>query len=218
LTVYFISGQAADEQLFENLALPSSILIKHVHWIEPLKKESLAEYCRRLSSQIDAKENFVLIGVSLGGIVAVELNKILSPKLTIIISSIATARERPFHFRLFNFFKLQKLMPAAFYKWYNPFVNWYFGAKTKRERELLRYYMHNTTSNYMKWATNEVLNWKSEERPAKLFHIHGRSDRIFLHQFTHADYKIRKGTHLMVHSRAEEISRILTEKLNTIPQ
>lgn len=218
MTAYFISGQAADEQLFENLVLPSSIAIKHVHWIEPLKNEPIGDYSKRLSKQINANESFVLIGVSLGGVVAVELNKILSPALTVIISSIATADERPPLFRFFNFFKLQKLIPSGFYKWYNPFVNWYFGARNKREKELLRYYMKNATKNYMKWATNEILNWRNKFRPAKLFHIHGTSDRIFLHRFTHADLKIKNGTHLMIHNRAEEISRILTEKLDAIPQ
>jgi len=217
LTVYFISGQAADEQLFENIVLPSSILIKHVRWIEPLKKEPLAEYSKRLAKQIDASEDFALLGVSLGGVVAVELNKILSPRLTIIISSIATAKQLPPHFRFFNFIKLQKIVPSRLYKWYNPFVNWYFGARTKREKELLRYYMKNVTKHYMRWANNEVLNWKNEERPVHLCHIHGTSDRIFPHQFIHADYKIKKGSHLMVHNRAAEISRILTEKLNSIP-
>jgi hypothetical protein len=218
LTVYFISGQAADEQLFENLTMPSSIQIKHVHWIEPLKNESLADYTKRLSQQINPTESFALVGVSLGGIVAVELNKILSPRLTVIISSIATLKERPAHFRFFNFFKLQKMIPGRFYKWYNPFVNWYFGAETKREKELLRYYMNNATANYMKWATNEVVNWKNEDRPANLFHIHGSSDKIFLHRFANPDHTIEKAGHLMVHNRAEEISRILAEQLNRITQ
>jgi len=37
LTAYLISGQAADRRLFENLILPASITVKHIHWIEPLK-------------------------------------------------------------------------------------------------------------------------------------------------------------------------------------
>lgn len=89
MTVYFVSGQAADETLFENLTLPSHFAIKHVHWIEPLKKEPFADYVERLAQQINANESFALVGVSLGGMVAIELNKILQPKLTIIIYSIA---------------------------------------------------------------------------------------------------------------------------------
>lgn len=217
MTVYFISGQGADEKLFENLTLPPSISIKYVQWIEPFNKETLADYTQRLSQQIDASRSFILVGVSFGGIVAIELNKILQPKFTVIISSIATKKERPPHFLFINFLKLHKLMPGSFYKWYNPFIDWYFGAETKREKELLHYYMKTVTKNYMKWATNEVLNWENTSKPQNLFHIHGTSDRIFLHQYTHADIKIKNGTHLMVHNRASEISKILAEKINSIP-
>lgn len=216
MTVYFISGQAADEKLFENLALPSHLLIKHVHWIEPLKHESLIDYCRRLAEQIDASGDFVLIGVSLGGIVSVELNKLLHPKQTIIISSIATRQELRPVLKFIGLFKIHKLVPAGFYKWYSPLLDWYFGAKNKREKALLRFYAHSTTKNYMKWAVNEILNWNNEKRPANLFHIHGTKDRIFPYKRTHADILIKDGTHLMVHNRADEISRILTERLNAI--
>ncbi len=216
MTIYFISGQGADQQLFENLVLPTNFSMKYVHWIEPHYKETLAGYVQRLSQQIDATENFVLIGVSLGGIMAVELNKILQPKLTIIISSLATGRERPPHFRFLYFTKLLNILPGSIYKWYNPFVNWYFGAKTKREKELLRYWMKSASKNYMKWSTNEVLTWNSDSRPTNLFHIHGTADKIFLHRFTSANIKIQKGTHLMVHNRASEISHIIMEKLNSI--
>lgn len=218
MTVYFISGQAADETLFENLTLPSHLIVKYVHWIEPLKKEPFADYVKRLAQQINANEDFALVGVSLGGMVAVELNKILQPKLTIIISSIATRYERPPLFKFFNLLKLQKIVPGRFYKWYNPFINWLFGVETVREKELLHYYMENTTINYMQWATNEVLSWKNEERPTNLVHIQGTSDKIFPSRFTHANIKVKKGTHLMVHNRAVEISRILTEKLKAITQ
>lgn len=218
MTVYFISGQAADEKLFENLTLPSGINIKHVHWIEPWKQESLLNYCTRLAQQIETSDNFVLIGVSLGGIVSIELNKVLQPQQTIIISSIATKYELRPLLKFIGFFRIHKLVPAGFYKWYSPLLNWYFGATTNRERSLLQYYTKSATKNYMRWAVNELLNWKNETRPANLFHIHGTNDRIFPHKTTHADIKIKGGTHLMVHNRAGEISNILIERLNTIPQ
>jgi hypothetical protein len=217
LTVYFISGQAADETLFENLSLPSYINIKHVHWIEPLKQETLLDYCKRLSQQIDTSGDFVLIGVSLGGIVSVELNKILHPKQTIIISSIATRHELPPLMKFIRLFRIYKIVPANFYKWYSPALDWFFGAKTKREKALLRFYSRSTTENYMKWAVNEILNWENEQRPPNLFHIHGTKDRIFPYKMTHANVLVKDGTHLMVHNRADEISKILAERLNAIP-
>jgi len=216
LTVYFISGQAADEKIFENLTLPSNIKIRHIHWIEPLPKEDMYHYCNRLSEQIDTSDTIVLIGVSFGGIVSIELNKIIHPKDTIIISSIATKQELPTLFKLFNFFKLQKIVPSQIYKWYSAILNWYFGATSPREKELMKLYTKSASKNYMKWATNEILNWKNEIRPSNVFHIHGTNDRIFPHQKTHADIKIPGGTHLMVHNRSEAISKILTERINAI--
>jgi hypothetical protein len=217
LTVYFISGQAADEKLFENLTLPSHTSYKHVHWIEPLKHETLLNYCKRLSQQIDTASDFVLIGVSLGGIVSVELNKILHPKQTIIISSIATKHELPPFMKFIRLFRIYKIVPAGIYKWYSPVLDWFFGVKTKREKALLRFYSRSTTKNYMKWAVNEILNWQNEQRPATLFHIHGTKDRIFPYKTIHADVLIEEGTHLMVHNRADEISKLLAERLNGIP-
>lgn len=216
ITIYFISGQAADEKLFENLTLPPQVNIKYVRWIEPLKHESLIDYCKRLSEQINPPGDFILIGVSLGGIVSVELNKILKPKQTIIISSIATKYELRPLLKLIRFLRIYKIVPAGFYKWYSPLLDWYFGAKTKREKTLLRFYSWSTTKNYMKWAVNEILNWKNEHRPPSLFHIHGTCDRIFPYKTVHADVLIKNGTHLMVHNRADEISQILIERINAI--
>ena len=216
LTAYLISGQAADEKLFENLKLSAYVKIKHIHWIEPLEGESLVHYCDRLSKQIDASEEFVLIGVSLGGIVSVELNKIMEPKRIIIISSIATKYELRPILKLIRLFRIHKIVPGALYKLYTPVLNWYFGAKTVRERDLLRFYTKTASKKYMKWAIDEILNWKNEERPENLFHIHGTSDRIFPYKRTHADVKITGGTHFMVHNRAEEISKLVSELLDEI--
>jgi len=214
LTVYLISGQAADEKLFENLKLPSNLKTRNVHWIEPLKDESLQHYCGRLSEQVDASGEFVLIGVSLGGIVSVELNKILNPKRIIIISSIATRYELRPALKLIRLFKIHKLVPGALYKLYTPLLSWFFGAQTEREKNLLKFYTKKASKNYMKWAINQVVNWKNETRPSNLFHLHGTMDRIFPYNTTHADVKIEGGTHLMVHNRADEISAILSEQLN----
>jgi hypothetical protein len=216
LTVYFISGQAADETLFENLALPSHVNVKHVHWIEPLKQESLIDYCKRLSQQIDTASDFMLVGVSFGGIACVELNKIIQPKQTIIISSIATKQELHALLKFIRFFKIHKIVPAGFYKWYSPVLNWYFGTKTKREKDLLKLYTKSATKNYMQWAVNQILNWQNETRPANLFHVHGTNDRIFSCKRSHADILIKGGGHFMVYNHAFEISAILTERINAI--
>src|SRR5947209_20272187 len=116
MTAYFISGLGADERVFENLKIKEGITLRYIHWIEPLKKESLKEYIDRLMIQVDTSDQFILIGMSLGGIIAVEMNKICQPLRTIIISSVCTTKEFSFLFRLIHFFQLQKITPAFLFK------------------------------------------------------------------------------------------------------
>jgi pimeloyl-ACP methyl ester carboxylesterase len=210
LTAYFISGLGADEKIFNNIVLPDSISVKHVHWIEPLPKETFQHYCSRLLVQIDQTEEFVLIGLSFGGMVAIELSKSVRPRKIIIISTVATHHEFPLQFRLAKALHLTSIIPPAVLKIPNPLSNWFFSVKTKEEKELLRYFLKNVTPSYMRWSMNAVLNWKNGRRPGNLVHIHGNDDRIFPVGRTHADYIIRDTGHFMVYDQAEKISKLLT--------
>jgi esterase/lipase len=55
----------------------------------------LPDYAKRFSHAIKEDEEFVLIGLSFGGMLASELAKIVSPKKLIIISSLSSYRELP---------------------------------------------------------------------------------------------------------------------------
>ncbi|HVG11799.1 MAG TPA: hypothetical protein VM843_02295, partial [Flavisolibacter sp.] len=86
VNVYFISGLGADCRIFKNLQLPPSYHAVHVEWIKPLVKESLAEYALRLSAAIDTTQPFGLIGLSLGGMIAVEISKNKRAEWVVLIS------------------------------------------------------------------------------------------------------------------------------------
>lgn len=215
MTAYFISGLGADERIFERVVLSKDIAVKHVHWIEPLPGEPLQEYCRRLLPQINTNDDFVLIGLSFGGMVAIELNKIIHPKKIIIISTVATANEFPLQFKIARLLRFPKTLPSWLLKTPNPITNWFFGVRTKEEKEMLRYFLKTVTPNYLKWSMKTVLNWKNHERPSNLFHIHGKEDKIFPFEKTHADAIVENTGHFMVYDKAEEVSRILTRIINT---
>lgn len=214
LTVYFISGLGADERVFKKLKLPHNINVRHVHWIEPFKNESLQNYCKRLAEQIDTTDEFIIIGMSFGGLAAVELSKIIHPKQIIIISTVATAKEFPLQFKLLRLSKLYKLIPVSLLKIPMPVLYWFFGVETNYEKHLLKSFIKTVSRNYLSWSIHVVLNWKNKQRPANTFHIHGTADRIFPYQRTHADALIKGGGHLMVHNRADDVSKILSEYLS----
>ena len=213
MTVYFISGLGADRRVFSRLEMPVSITVKYIDWIEPLEKESLHQYCVRLSEQIQGEDDTVLVGLSFGGMVAIEMENIVHPKQIIIISSIATRDELPYYFRVIRTLRLHKAISVALMKRMVPIAHWYFNARTKKEKTMLQSYLQTVSSRYLRWSINEVLNWKNQHRPPNLFHIHGTADRTFPFRYTHADVLVKDGGHLMVYDKAKEVNEIIKRRL-----
>ena len=137
MTVYFISGLGADKRIFQKLTFPQNWIIKHIEWVDHSKDESLADYCRKLTAQIDTSIPFSLVGLSFGGIVAVELSKIISPEKILILSSISTSKELPMD-RIGNFLlrklKIQQFIPPVLFKNVNAITYWIFGTKKTEEK------------------------------------------------------------------------------------
>ena len=216
MTAYFISGLGADRRIFKNLVLPSYIKIHHVEWIEPFSKETLQQYCKRLSAQINSQEEFIFVGLSFGGMVAIELFKTLPAQSVFIISTASTRAELPVWFKFIGALNIHKIVPASLYKVHHPFINWYFGAKTKEEKELLHLFLKSSSKLYLAWSINQILKWNNKHRPDHLFHLHGTDDKIFPYKKTKADVVIKGGDHLMVYDKADQVSSALNEKLNSI--
>jgi pimeloyl-ACP methyl ester carboxylesterase len=213
MKVYFISGLGADERVFEQLTLPESLEVVHIHWPQIAKHETLETYCRKIAAMVDTTQEFAIVGLSFGGIVATELTKMLAPKTTIIISSVSTRRELPLSYKIVSALGIQKIVPRFLLNKVYPFTFWYFGVKDKTRKLLLRQIMAGTSTRFLKWAINEILIWKNDKRPQNLVHIHGTADRIFPLNNTRADIIIKGGGHLMVYDNAAEISNILKDKL-----
>jgi pimeloyl-ACP methyl ester carboxylesterase len=214
MVIYFISGLGADERAFQKLSLPTNWTIKHLKWLDIGLNETLESYVLKFSKLIDISKEFVLVGLSFGGIMATELNKIIQPKAIILLSSITTRQELPVIYKLIGLLKINRLIPQLMLNKVFPFTDWYFGIKTKEEKILLRQIIHDTPPPFLKWAINEILHWKNTERPATVFHIHGTKDRIFPIRNLNIDLKIKNGGHFMVYTKADEISKILIERLS----
>jgi len=69
MKLYQIGGLGADERVFKYLKLNCET--QTLKWIDPIKSEDLKSYSKRLLSQIDQTEDFGILGVIFGGIVAV---------------------------------------------------------------------------------------------------------------------------------------------------
>ena len=86
MKIYAIPGLGADHRLYNRIDIPGVELIAF-DWPEMREGASLADYAEELSKKVDRSGPFCLMGVSMGGMVAVELARIVSPKRTFLISS-----------------------------------------------------------------------------------------------------------------------------------
>ena len=136
MNVYFISGIGADERVFQKIRLPHGYTPYYIEWIPHQQNETLPQYARRLAAVIDALQPFILIGLSFGGMIAVEINQFLKAEKTIIISSAAHRKELPLYFRLLKWLPLHKVLPRFLLKKPTCLTYWVFGVKTKKEKML----------------------------------------------------------------------------------
>jgi hypothetical protein len=213
VNLYFISGLGVDKRVFQKLKLSSDFAVHYLKWIQPLKKESITSYAKRLSESIDQSKLFALIGLSFGGMLASEMNQFVKPVKTVIISSAACYTELPWYIRTIRFMPLYKWMPGKLMVKPNRLFYHVIGIKTKDEDLLMRKLLADTDIGLLKWSIDTIVNWHSKPVVQNLLHIHGNADKLLPIKFTRTDYVVEGGEHFMIYSKAEEISAILNEIL-----
>lgn len=208
--IYCISGLGADEKAFAKIKIPGCSL-QHLKWLTPDKDEAIELYARRMSEQID-DDNPVLMGLSFGGMMCIEIAKLRVVQKVILISSIPGFKQLPLWMKLAGKLRLNRIMPIhAYSRMLQPIQDYHIGAKTREEKEIVRRYRKNVSQVYLDWAVNAVLNWKNDKQPAPLFHIHGDADKIFPIKNVKPDFIVKGGTHFMVYSKAKAVNEFVTQ-------
>lgn len=198
----------ADTGVFHKIRLPPQIEPVYLDWIPPRRRESLKDYAYRLGSAIDTTTHFIIIGLSMGGMLAVEMAKCYQPQQLILISSIPYSRELPPHFRIGGWLGLHWLAPISLIKqaaiWKRLFTR-----ESPADKVYLRKAIRESDPHFIRWAMDAVLRWRNQEIMSGYFHIHGSLDEILPLRYTHPTHVIRGGRHLMVLSHSDAINDIL---------
>jgi pimeloyl-ACP methyl ester carboxylesterase len=214
--IYFISGLGADQRVFQNLQLVGFRPI-HIEWENPHRGETLEHYAGRLLEQVTT-EHPILVGLSFGGLVAVEMAKQSQPAQVVLLSSASTAAEIPVYFKLFRWLPVHLILPFKRLLWaVYWFLFWLFGLGTQAERDLLRQILTDTDGQFMTWAMHRVVTWRNGQVPENLVQVHGGRDRIFPIRNLNPDILLEDGGHFMVMNRAERLSAILMKLLAADP-
>lgn len=210
MKIYCISGIGADRRLFKYLRPPAGFELVFLEWIQPAREESLADYARRLSLGINTSEPFILLGLSLGGIVSVEIAKRCPPVCTIIIGSVSLSSQLPLHYKIAKQVGLPALLPASFFK-FASFLKRSFSSEMKEDRQMLKQMIREGDDVFIKWGINAVLTWENETAPTPLWHIHGTRDEVFPVSATKPTHVIRGGGHMLTITHAEKINEIVLD-------
>jgi pimeloyl-ACP methyl ester carboxylesterase len=205
--IYLFCGLGADRRVYQPIDFSGFNLV-HIEWIKPPANESIAHYVGRLRSQIKTEEP-TLIGLSFGGILAIEMAKQLQTERVVIISSVKTHNEVPFVFRLLAPLRLHRLVPASAFTQPNTILHHAFGCKDEQSKKLLNNILRDTDPDFLKWGMEAIMLWKSTTQLRNLVHIHGTADRIFPYKNAHCDIIIKDGSHFMIFDKAKELTAIL---------
>jgi pimeloyl-ACP methyl ester carboxylesterase len=207
--VYLLSGLGADERVFQQLELPGAE-VHYLRWLMPYRDETIEAYARRMCEQVK-HENPVLVGLSFGGMMSVEMAKLIPVRRVIIISSVKHFRELPLWMRTAGKLRLNKILPIKPFKFLRPIQNRTLGAAKGVEMELADSYRHTVNLAYLRWAVDVIINWKNEWQPPGLVHVHGDGDRMFPIRRINQPVVISGGTHFMVMGKSQEVSQVLQQ-------
>ena len=210
LHIYCISGLASDERIFAKCQFPG-YEVHYIKWIIPTENESIGSYANRLVQQI-YHPNPILIGLSFGGIMSIEISKQINVEFIILVSSVKSLMEMPVWMRLAGKLKLNKIFSMKPYNFLEPLQDNNLSLESADEKILVHEYRKNANPVYIKWAINEIINWKHILTSTKIYHIHGDKDRIFPIKNIKSDYTI-SGGHLMILNRSEKINECINSIL-----
>ncbi|UXP32549.1 alpha/beta hydrolase [Reichenbachiella agarivorans] len=206
MRIYTISGLGADERVFSNLDTGHELI--HLPWLPPLSDESLAAYAKRLSQKIDTSQAFSLLGVSFGGIVAVEMEKILNPERVILISSAQIKSDLNPIFRFIGKTGILKNLPLSVFRPQPKYVARLFDVQDKY-KELLFEILKDSDDHFTKWAMHSISTWQNEHQSHRVMMIHGTKDKVLNCPKRAEVIKIHGAGHGMIMNRSNEINELI---------
>jgi pimeloyl-ACP methyl ester carboxylesterase len=214
IKVYLISGLGADSRLFKNIVLPAGYEVVLVDWLIPNSTDTLTAYSQKIINQYCIVEKSIVIGVSLGGMISVEIAKQVKLGKVILISSIKTDKEAPWYFKFFRSLPVYKAIPGKLMTHVGFLIKPMFGNMNANDLQLFKNMLRNSSPVFLKWAMRAALYWKNNVDFPNLYHIIGDNDLVFPYKNIKKPTAIIKGgTHIMVFDKADEINKLLEEIL-----
>jgi len=207
---YLVPGLGADERVFQNL-LPLLRGKAHVlSWLAPQPAEILPHYAARVAAAIPAGQPCFVVGVSFGGVVALEICRLRPLARAMLVSSMPNAAALPPLLRMVRATGIYRLVPPQLLRLLPRAGQWYFGIRNGADYQLFKQILQDTDPAYARWAIARLLRWDSTG-VGSATRITGSHDRVLPPGSAPVDYLIPDAGHFMIVSHARQIGEILNQ-------
>ncbi|GAA4090053.1 alpha/beta hydrolase [Mucilaginibacter panaciglaebae] len=207
--IFLIAGLGADTRLYNNIDLGENHDITPIDWIEPNETDTLYTYAQKLIHQYFITNNSIVIGVSLGGMLAIEMAKQLKLNKIILISTIKTVKEEPLFFKFLRTIPIHKLFTGRMLGRLGFFLRPIFGDMNEQEVWLFNDMVQKSSPKFLKWAFDAALKFDNDVILPNVYHLIGDKDLLFDYKKISNAIVVKGGTHIMVFDKAKQINKIL---------
>ncbi len=212
LKFYLIPGMGADHRLYSNYDLPGDIHL--VKWVPPQSSKCLADYSRLIAQQISNDTHNVIVGSSMGGMLAVELSKHVPNVLVILLSAPTGRHQFPWFLKALSLTRIHRLIGQNTLMKCVSICDVFMGFKTSDQRNLFYQMLHANGKDFLHFNLRAVLDWDNTEAPVgDYIQIIGDKDFLFnVKKITDAIPLTGSG-HFSTFEKSLEICTIIHEEL-----
>lgn len=213
--IYLVPGQGADTRLFDSLKIDPAFTIRHIKYSTPPKNTSMKAFAHQLSTQIDTTTPFILIGVSLGGMLSTEMADFLKPEKIILISSAKKNTELPKRYTFQQKIPLYKILPPKAIKAGAKIMQPIVEPDRNQQKSTFKSMLDRKDPKFLKRTIHMIINWERTSHRSDIIHIHGSNDKTIPAKNVNYDYLVKDGSHMMVLTRNQEVSKIINSILSS---
>ncbi len=209
-----VPGLGADARVFgpQLKAFPDALA---PGWIPPRPREPFAAYAERLAATIDRSRPLVLAGISMGGMLALEMARHLPATRVALIASCTHPRSvGPVMRSLEAVSRPWPPWSVEWLKYFAPLVMGRGGTVPPEGRRLLIQMAKDTPASFIRWGGRAIFEWPGRADPGvPLAHLHGARDRVIPLRRVRPTRVIREGSHVLNLSHPDEVIAFLREAL-----
>lgn len=214
MKIYLIPGLGADYRMYRHQlqVFPNAEVLEH---FVPPAGATLGTYAGLMAGKIDTTGPFALIGTSLGGMVSMELSRILNPERIVLISSVKNRTELPLFIRAMKYLKLHRSISGDGYKRFNKLAAKRLDGRNDTEAAaLIMAMMNDIPAGFIEWAVDAVVKWTPPATHRDdIIHIHGTNDQLFPHTRISNAWLVDGGTHIMNMTKPAEVNNLLLKAI-----